>query len=59
MKIRIITNAQIAYTISVESDDIEEITNKILEKKYLKLNENLIVLTSSISEIRKIAEKNA
>lgn len=53
MKLRIITNAKIVYDVQVESDDFEAVVNKILEKKYLKLNDNLVILTSSISEILK------
>lgn len=53
MKIRIITNAKMAYDINVASTNFEEVINKILEQKYIKLNENVVLLTSSISEIQK------
>ena len=54
MKIRIITAAQLAYDVEVENKNFDEVVNKILEQKYLKLNEKLVILTSAISVIQKI-----
>ena len=54
MKIRIITLAKMIYDITVDSTDFETVVNKILEKKYLKLNNNVILMTSSIAEFHRI-----
>lgn len=54
MKIRIITLSKMIYDITVDSTDFEAIVNKILEKKYLKLNNNVILMTSSIAEFHRI-----
>ena len=54
MKIRIITNAKIAYDINVENKNFEETVKRIIEQKYIKLNEKTVLLTSSIVEIQKI-----
>ncbi|MBR4124077.1 MAG: hypothetical protein IKR12_00740 [Clostridia bacterium] len=53
MKIRIITSAKMAYDINVASNDFEEVIKKILEQQYIKLSENVVLLTSSITEIQK------
>ena len=53
MKIRIITTAKIAYDINVENNNFEDVINKILEQKYIKLSDRKVLLTSSIVEIQK------
>ena len=53
MKIRILTNAKMVYDISVSSNNFEDVVKKILEQQYIRLNENVVLLTSSISEIQK------
>ncbi len=54
MKIKIVTSANTVYAIDVESNDFDMVVEKILSKKFLKLNKNTVVLTSSIVEIQKI-----
>ena len=54
MKIRIITNIKNTYDIEIDSNNFENVVNKILEKKYILLNNNLALNTSSIAEIHKI-----
>lgn len=53
MKIRIIANNKMTYNINIESDNFDDVIKKILEQKYIKLNENVVLLTSSITEIQK------
>ena len=53
MKIRIITTKK-NYDVDVDEMDFENIANKILEKRYIKLSENEILLTSAIIEIQRI-----
>ncbi len=55
MKIRIITNANKVYFINVKSNNFEEVVQKILEKQYIMLNDDTIVLTSAIAEIEKVS----
>lgn len=54
MKIEILTFANKVYSITVKSKNFEEVVEKILEKKYLQLNESTVVLTSSITEIKRV-----
>lgn len=54
MKIEILTNADKVYSIVVQSKNFEEVVDKILEKKYIKLSEETVILTSSITEIKKV-----
>lgn len=54
MKIKITTNANKSYNIVVKSKNFDELVEKILESKYIRLNENTIVLTSAIIEIEKL-----
>ena len=54
MKIEILTSADKLYSITVKSKNFEEIVERILEKQYIKLDENTILLTSSIIEIKKV-----
>ena len=54
MKIEILTISNKAYSITVKSKNFTEVVEKILEKKYILLGENTVVLTSSITEIKKV-----
>lgn len=54
MKLKITTTSNKSYNIIVKSKNFDEIIEKILESKYIRLNENTIVLTSAIIEIEKI-----
>ena len=54
MRIRIITAAQLAYEMNVDSKNFEGIVKKIVEQKYIKLDEKTVILTSAIVEIKKI-----
>ena len=54
MKIQITTNAKTIYNVEAKGKKLEEIVEKILEQKYILLNENVAILTSSIVEIKKI-----
>lgn len=54
MRIKIVTNANTVYAIDVENNDFDMVVEKILSKKFLKLNKNTVVVTSSIVEIQKI-----
>ena len=56
MKIRIITNANKVYFINVKSKKFEEVVEKILEKQYIMLNEDTVILTSAITEIERISK---
>ena len=42
------------HAIDVENNDFDMVVEKILSKKFLKLNKNTVVVTSSIVEIQKI-----
>lgn len=55
MKIRIITTTRLAYNLTVDNDNFDEVVSKLLEKKYLKISDNLVIVTSSISAIQRIA----
>ena len=55
MKIRIITNTKLIYDIVVNETNFDIVVNKILEKKYIKLNNNVAILTSAICEIQKLS----
>ncbi len=55
MKIRIITNTKLVYDIVVNETNFDSVVNKILEKKYIKLNNNVAILTSAICEIQKLS----
>ena len=54
MRIRIVTIAKTFYDIDVEENDFDEIVNKILGQKYLRLNHKVALLTSAIVEIQRL-----
>ena len=56
MKIRIITNANKVYFINVKNKNFEEVVQKILEKQYIMLNSDTVILTSAIAEIERVAK---
>ena len=56
MKIKLTTVLGKTYSIIVREKDFQTVIKKIMEKPYIELDDNTIVTTSSISEIKRVSK---
>ncbi len=53
MKIKLTTVLGKTYNIMVKEKDFNNVVKKIMEKQYIELDDNTIITTNTISEIKK------